>query len=77
MLLGSVRYDSTGLPDFRGDRRLTMFPGRATQLRKVPIRRVQEASCQDGRAESIKGRCQEQLDDFTSGGRTDGLYIYN
>lgn len=35
--------------------------GRASQLRKVPIRRVQEAGGQDGRAAGIKGRRQKQL----------------
>lgn len=35
---------------------------RATQLRKVPIRRVQEACGQDERAEGSQGGCQEQLE---------------
>lgn len=36
-------------------------PGRATQLRKVPIRRVQEASRQDERAAGVKSGCAKQL----------------
>lgn len=35
--------------------------GRATQLRKVPVRRVQEASRQDERAAGIKRGCAKQL----------------
>ena len=35
--------------------------GRETQLREVPIRRVQEARRQDERAEGSQGRCSQQL----------------
>jgi hypothetical protein len=37
--------------------------GREAQLRKVPVRRVPEASRQDGRATCGEGWCEEQLDD--------------
>jgi hypothetical protein len=36
-------------------------PGRATQLRKVPVRRIQEASRQDERAAGVKRGCAKQL----------------
>lgn len=35
--------------------------GRATQLREVPVRRVQEASCEDERAAGVKRGCAKQL----------------
>lgn len=45
-----------------GTRRLTLFSaGRETQLREVPVRRVQEACRQDERAQGSQGRCAEQL----------------
>lgn len=43
---------------------LTCAIGRATWLRKVPIRRVQEEGGQDGRVKGIKGRGANQLGRF-------------
>jgi hypothetical protein len=46
----------------KGFGRLTLrAAGRETQLRKVPIRRIQEARGQDERAQGSQGRCSEQL----------------
>lgn len=46
----------------KGIGRLTLrAAGRETQLRKVPIRRIQEARGQDERAQGSQGRCSEQL----------------
>lgn len=42
---------------------LTVSTARETHLRKVPIRRVQEASRQDERVEGSQGWREEQLDE--------------
>lgn len=41
---------------------LTQSTAREAQLREVPVRRVQEAGGQDGRAQSGQGWCEEQLE---------------
>jgi hypothetical protein len=41
---------------------IRQYTGRTPQLREVPIRRIQEARLQDGGAEGVKGRCEEQLE---------------
>ncbi|EGD84596.2 uncharacterized protein TERG_00874 [Trichophyton rubrum CBS 118892] len=44
------------------ERLLTTTTERTTQLREVPVRGVQEASSEDGRAAGGQGRCTKQLD---------------
>ena len=63
----------------RGPDRLTLrAAGRETQLRKVPIRRVQEAGRQDERAQGGQGRRAEQLrkEPWFGPGPGDGLAVY-
>lgn len=54
------------------------YTGREAQLREVPVRRVQAAGGQDGRAAGGQGRCKEQLIllegmEGASGWKTSGL----
>lgn len=48
---------------------LTTPAGRATHIRKVPVRRVQEARRQDGRVEGGQGWSAEQLSSINIGKR--------